>query len=787
MEESEDSASAFEIDSDERLSSPESRNRDYSLNRSTPNTPTRSSTSKRRRSATKLPRQPSKASKNIPAWTRTDSEILEDVAEWAAKFEPPRIEDIKTPPRGKRVHRYAIARKKDFKLEPSKVRAKRLKPYHSDEYRLLLNNTIQDAAIGMLEDEYEDYVESRQIGSSLWTSRENDIFFSALGRLGRDNTCGIAARIGSKSEIEVHEYILLLDEGVRQRHNRSARLLQSVEVPAALEISEECCAVLERAGDALTSRQERASEKVDRQKWGDSWLLTQESSRWIEKKIVQKGGEQEIEEVLPAANLLNLANWLKLSRKVFMNSGGRQEEDNWTKICEPGETPAIRATAFEDFHSLTVNITKRILSTVLFCTMSRLRASEPGGTKHAEIRSDDVEAAVQLLGLKSNSNDYWINCPRRCNLDIVNDGEEDETLDDDDSEDNDTDGSQESDEENEEAHMTYPSIEANLRTTVRPSRSRSRSMSRRPRTPEHIEQPLSSPARLSSREPSVSRHASIVPSSSSEKSLSPSPSRSTHYESEADTEVDQGAALEAAQDSYAQTMDMHHSSREETRLWKMLRQTPPFEIEVKSVLDLRFPKSLSTDIESRQWRDYMEYVSSWEKFETPVQNAAFEQNRARMARKGKRKAAEVFSEDDEDGDGDSSVGGESAEEQGDRAGILDSREGQGDRIEIHDSGEKDEVVDHLSDNEIEREEDEPTGSGSHEALYEHKEEEEEEDEEMGMEVGTEAEDAAMESTRAESPTSQTSHKEKSPSIHSRSQSPPIEWDFHAEFQQQTGA
>src|SRR5204863_8877293 len=82
---------------------------------------------------------------------------------------------------------------------------KRLKGYYCNEYRQLLNFDILHASSRVIEDGGLPIPPS-QIGVSKWASAEKESYFNALSRLGKDDTRGIASRIGSKSEPEVKAY-----------------------------------------------------------------------------------------------------------------------------------------------------------------------------------------------------------------------------------------------------------------------------------------------------------------------------------------------------------------------------------------------------------------------------------------------------------------------------------------------------------------------------------------------------------------------------------------------------
>ena len=588
-------------------------------------------------------------------------------SEWAATFQEPQSPtDIRSPIR----HAAGTQSKRKAPKPPSQVRAKRLKSWYNNEYRELFNVDIHDAVAGIISED-QALLEGSQIGSSIWTAKEKDLFFSALSRLGRDNVRQIASRIETKSELEVQEYIQLLHQGMIGRSNK---LLGFTDLPAAIEISNECCGLLERAGDALVSRQERTEEEVEEKKWGDLWLLNSDTIKRLDRQRTDKAGGEEIEEVLPAANLFHLRNWLELSCRIFMNPD--TEEDNWEMIAEPGESPAIRATAFEDFHSLAVNITKRLVSTTLFCTMSRQRAMGSKTIKHADVNQDDVEAAVKILRLKLNSRGFWIRCTRRCNLKIFD--------------------------EEWNSFMSYVEVETALRETK--ERSRSRSVSRHEcsvscaaQYDTDPENPTDSPSYsedYGSEEHSLLGHEADYTNSAgtSEVELTDylidgeptgSKSRREHLLQNARAIKE----AERAQEKYIEALDAKASRFEEQRLWTLLRQTAPFDIKPEPIILPDQPKGVFRDDMSNlaNWRDRLEYRSQWETLDTPVPEEKFERNRNRMSKRAKKRLErsraepELDSTDDEDaassahsdgnGNGD---GGESHDEA--RGNLEHSRE-----------------------------------------------------------------------------------------------------------------
>lgn len=561
--------------------------------------------------------------------------IREDAVHWASNFrEPQSSHDIKSPrrhPFGARALRKIEKRKAE--RSASDLRAKRLKGFHSSEYRDLLNVEICDASARTIP---EDYIplDGSQIGSSIWKPKEKEEFFSALSRLGKDNVSEIALRIGTKSEVEVQEYVHLLHQATEERNLEDIKnhpetgyqqLVAFTDHPAAFEISEECCISLERAGDAVSNRLESYEEQEEEAKWGDFWLLNANISKLFENKAKSENGEKEIEEILPSANFLNLKNWLGLSRRIFMNPAAPQEEDNWQNLAENGETPAIRATAFEDFHSLAVSITKRLVSTTLFQTMTRLRVTNANKIKHAQISLRDVDAAVRMLGMKSNSNEFWRGCPRRCTLDVFDDSHSNSSI----------------------YKMSYDEVEKALEKNVRAqSRSRSQSVNQL----KDLSRSFSSADNTIDSEGLTDSLSEIQESDFSDKSthsqqLEPDLEDYDSLENSDDeftdsnkrrgesrkNRIEELKAHKRAQEEYTQAFDEEANRLEEHRLWALLHQDPPFEIKPEPIEPPDRPRNIREETGYPEWRDNLEYWSQWETLPSPVLADSFARNRQRRS------------------------------------------------------------------------------------------------------------------------------------------------------------
>jgi RNA polymerase I-specific transcription initiation factor RRN5 len=576
----------------------------------------------------------------------SDEWIKKDAARWAANFTGPvDSENVSQDERPikPRSHpfRYRSKKRKAEKVETRKHKAKRLKGLYNDSYRQLLNEEIRDSLLPTAEP-HNRFPQS-QIGVTRWTSIEKESFFTALSRLGKDNICGIASRIGSKSELEVQEYVHLLHQGMLEKALNEPRrqLLGFTDMPAAIQLSQECCYELEKAADALASRQNRYEEQKEQQKWGESWLLNSDTNFWVEEHLTDEGGSHDLREVLPAAELLNLRNWLELSTRVFMNPAAPRYEENWQFLAEPGEEPSIRFTAFADFHRLAISVTKRLVSTAIFCTMSRLRAMDPRSFNRYDIvKPADVEAAAKIIGLEINSDEFWRNCPRRCNLNIMKST---------------------SAAAGNQSPMDYYEVEDIL------NKRRKNSQSAAPSDGEAGRPGLSAAGSPKPSSPGSSNSVSasiIEPESESEYEAEDldvdTPGRDLAFEYMQGVELEYNGpidpsgsefehphshkkrlkksmiakeALDRAHVEYTEVFDIQASLLEEQRLWEILKQEPPFAIKPEEVdLPKRPTQERKGEDELKDWREHMEFWSQWETLDQPVPTNAFSRPSARTFR-----------------------------------------------------------------------------------------------------------------------------------------------------------
>lgn len=477
------------------------------------------------------------------------------------------------------------------------------------EYLALLNADVEDAAAQYVPNNNLPRLHEKQVGMTVWTADEKELFFEALTRLGRDDAPGIARRVGTKGVTEVRQYLRLLQDELAARKQRGDEQLElePAAFPAAVELDQTCCRALEEAADTVSLRQEHREEVAEQGRWGDRWLVTPGNCGDFESEAARSEQEQ-----MPALGLFNVHNWLKLSEQLFMNASS--PEGNWRHVAE--EPPAIRATALEDFYSIAVSITRRIVAATLYISMSRIRTKRAVYPRTRDlVRSRDVEAAVQSLGLVSDRTAFWARCARRLQLEVFVD--DPEKL---------VEGGE---------RMSYEAVERALglvpKADVKDFKREISSDSERVQSADSVHD---------SEEEQEQR------SSGGGGPNNPDPdSDEESIEAEADEIIDYSALgyphtgrarqalrerirAERAREKRADTLDSMASFREEKGLWNLLGREPP-ETLVRIKEPDRPPRKKQeyrnfADLypAGRDWRDKLRYVSEWETDEAATGEAS---------------------------------------------------------------------------------------------------------------------------------------------------------------------
>jgi hypothetical protein len=270
------------------------------------------------------------------------------------------------------------------------------------------------------DDEHESSRRS-QLGVVIWSASEKDAFFNALARKGKDAVPEIADLVGTKSRLEVQEYIRVLHRNLELYHTteRNPRTVSLAEIPAAFEIGAELGEFLDGIADGAGLRDEQNHNAIGKRKHGDMWLIDSDVAGYVEESL--ESGEHDAEtnhDIFATARLLRLSSWIELSEDIFMNAGGSRIDENWRNICFEDESPSITCDAFSEFYTLAVSLTRRLVQSSIFFALSRIRSLGHRWSVEPFVRIQDVEAALDVLKMKRNTHEFWIGAARRCGIDV---------------------------------------------------------------------------------------------------------------------------------------------------------------------------------------------------------------------------------------------------------------------------------------------------------------------------------------------------------------------------------
>ena len=502
-------------------------------------------------------------------------------------------------PKRRRVERYA---------SDLQARVNRLKPFYSDKYRVLLNSTVGDIASRGFSEVVP--LPPNQIGVTIWSSEEKATFFLVLARRGRHDIKGIAAAIGSKSESEVYTYLELLQNATAEQnaHVHRKQSLRIDDIEPALEVSQQCCAALDLAAEAISVLQHKDEERTERQEHASLSLLTPTVAQWANRSLhAGEEGEQEVLQTLPAATLLNLRSFLTLSKRVFMNSS--VTENNWRTYAERRQSPSITYTAFSDTHTLAISLTRKLIQSSLFFAMSRIRAMETSGnySPKQHVKARDVMAALNVLGMEANGRKTWIGTARKCRLRVYENMRHQKA---------------------QGKRYSYDEVEVILSKENFGSRGRYRSRSA---GNEDVSQPPTDKSNASSAEdvPEASSSSSPDHSSTDESDSSRSDNCASSTDLPSSSSSKQGSTqqrLEQAEDAYLEASDQKASKEEEKRLWEILGEDPSTKMDIEPTDLPSVPRRANRE-KLVDWTTWIDYSAEWEDFETPVAASSFTENR----------------------------------------------------------------------------------------------------------------------------------------------------------------
>ncbi|KAI9372633.1 hypothetical protein BJX61DRAFT_506312 [Aspergillus egyptiacus] len=434
----------------------------------------------------------------------------------------------------------------------------------------------------------EETFNTTQDGIVIWTPQEKRTLYDVLDRKGKNGIRDIAAAIGSKSELEVQEYLRLLRKGVRKYHfnDRHSRTAILGEIPAAAEVSEECCEALDKYAEFLCLEEQSAEDIAGKRRHKSLWVIDEEVAekleavatenqthtdiRTAESDVVTRMDEVESDTRNDAAALFKLPNWILLSERLFMNFGGPRLEDNWVNIAFKNESPSMTADSLTDLYNIALNVTRRLVQATHFLASSRVRKNGTSSRPSAKVvRSSDVRDAAHLLNMECDSSKFWIGLARRCSLDVVDKRHRKGWND---------------------VHLDHDEVEALLSRKSLPKE----------------------PYQRNSPSPTRRQRSNSVTSDMSINTSNEDPS--------------------ADEDEHAEAVDKQNNALDELLCWTVLGQTPPESLHAQTSsehIPPRPPGKRKTMEELVDWRDRTLYRNEWEEYgyEAERLDRAFEDQR----------------------------------------------------------------------------------------------------------------------------------------------------------------
>ncbi|KAF3176536.1 hypothetical protein TWF788_008021 [Orbilia oligospora] len=185
------------------------------------------------------------------------------------------------------------------------------------------------------------------------------------------------------------------------------QLLLGEDIPAAVEVGEECERALDEEAERMRGYLEKLEEKENKGKWDGGDAVDLEMALETERKEGERSGGGELES--KKEGLFDLVTWLKLSERIFMASVHEEKLGS----------SAIHKQTLEDLETLVISITRRVIQVIIFQANSRLQNAQTHHKQSREVVSKDVLAALQMLGMPINSEVYWRQLPRKLGLRVI--------------------------------------------------------------------------------------------------------------------------------------------------------------------------------------------------------------------------------------------------------------------------------------------------------------------------------------------------------------------------------
>ena len=325
----------------------------------------------------------------------------------------------------------------DSQFKPIRAASQRQRPaMPTAAYRALLNEVARETTAGEVSSHGDDRPLPSQVGTAYWSGDEKERFFRALAVAGRDDVMRLCDAVGTKSRVQIHEYLLVLDDAARAMDMDGES--DEMEAFASTEVGRTCEDALNSAADRLAAEIEKREAQAECDRFGQYGVIDEDVATEIDEKLdlhidavggddidllIQEGPPPDIHPQLGLSlTLLRPSALISLSSGIYMN-GPPAKGLHYSTFVNPHShflRPALHHSALDLLYEIARSLTTRLTAAAIFQTGCRLRATNGNDEILPMVRERDVRTAVDVLATQEIPawSDYWVSVARRFGVEV---------------------------------------------------------------------------------------------------------------------------------------------------------------------------------------------------------------------------------------------------------------------------------------------------------------------------------------------------------------------------------